>query len=166
MDVLDRADELELRDLVHQVQVVEALDAVAIALMDRIDPHLAGPSERPRAAAFSNRDLRRAGRLRYRPAAPGYDHIVRRGGRVRDANWRHDGHWAPGRPPVAAEALLEHLRRRPDTCARGPLRTPAPVAAGAADASTMTTMFDADPLHAARELELPGPERPEHAADG
>ena len=55
----------------------QALDAVQIALMDRIDPDPAGPSERLRAAAFPNRDLRRAGRLRDRPAAPG---IAARGG--------------------------------------------------------------------------------------
>ena len=71
VDVLDRADALELRDFVHQIQMVEALDAVQVALTDRIDPDPAGPSERLRAAAFPNRDLRRAGRLRDRPAAPG-----------------------------------------------------------------------------------------------
>ncbi len=58
----------------------QALDAVQIALMDRIDPDPAGPSERLRAAAFPNRDLRRAGRLRDRPAAPG---IAARGGTPR-----------------------------------------------------------------------------------
>ena len=63
------------------------------------------------------------------PVVSLYDHVVRRGGRVRDAHWRHDAHWTPASHQWAAEAILEHLRRRPDTCARGPLRTPAPGAA-------------------------------------
>ena len=70
VDMLDRADALELGDLIHQVHVVEALDAVQVALMDGIDPHPAGLSERLRAAAFPDRDLHRARRQRRRPAAP------------------------------------------------------------------------------------------------
>ena len=70
-----------------------------------------------------------AGELRI-PVVSLYDHIVRRGGRVRDAHWRHDGHWNPAGHQWAAEAILEHLLRRPDVCARGPRRTPAPGAAG------------------------------------
>ena len=66
-----------------------------------------------------------AGELRI-PVVSQYDHIVRRGGRVRDAHWRHDYHWTPAGHQWAAEAILEHLRRRPDVCARGPRRTPAP----------------------------------------
>ena len=62
------------------------------------------------------------------PVVSLYDHIVRRGGRVRDAHWRHDGHLNPAGHQWAAEAILEHLRRRPDVCARGPRRTPPPAA--------------------------------------
>ena len=57
------------------------------------------------------------------PVVSLYDHVVRRGGRVRDAHWRHDLHWSPAGHQWAAEAIFEHLRRRPDTCARGPRRT-------------------------------------------
>ena len=60
------------------------------------------------------------------PVVSLHDHIVRRGGRVRDAHWRHDSHWTPAGHQWAAEAILEHLRRYPDTCARGPRRTPPP----------------------------------------
>ena len=54
------------------------------------------------------------------------DHIVRRGGEVRNARWPHDFHWSPAGHQWAAEALLEHLRRNPEVCAaRGtqPART-------------------------------------------
>ena len=68
-----------------------------------------------------------AGELRI-PVVSQYDHIVRRGGRVRDAHWRNDWHWSPAGHQWAAEAILEHLRRRPDVCARGPRRTPPPAA--------------------------------------
>ena len=55
---------------IHQVHVVEALDAVQVALMDGIDPHPARLSERLRAAAFPDHDLHRARRQRRRSAAP------------------------------------------------------------------------------------------------
>ena len=57
------------------------------------------------------------------PVVSLYEYIVRRGGRVRDAHWRNDWHWTPAGHQWAAEAILEHLRRRPDVCARGPRRT-------------------------------------------
>ena len=72
-----------------------------------------------------------AGELRI-PVVSLYDHIVRRGGRVRDAHWRHDVHWTPAGHQWAAEAILEHLRLRPDVCARGPRRTPTPASREAA----------------------------------
>ena len=85
-----------------------------------------------------------AGELRI-PVVSLYDHIVRRGGRVRDAHWRHDVHWTPAGHQWAAEAILEHLRRRPDVCARGPRRTP---------------------TSASREAATGVAAVPEHAADG
>ena len=83
-----------------------------------------------------------AGELRI-PVVSLYDHIVRRGGRVRDAHWRHDYHWTPAGHQWAAEAIFEHLRRHPDVCARGPRRTPTPAAREAA------TGVAAVPEHAA-----------------
>ena len=77
------------------------------------------------------------------PVVSLYDHVVRRGGRVRDAHWRRDYHWTPAGHEWAAEAILEHLRRRPDVCARGPRRTPTPASREAA------TGVAAVPEHAA-----------------
>ena len=77
------------------------------------------------------------------PVVSLYGHVVRRGGRVRDAHWRHDDHWSPAGHQWAAEAILEHLRRRPDVCARGPRRTPTPASREAA------TGVAAVPEHAA-----------------
>ena len=77
------------------------------------------------------------------PVVSLYDHIVGRGGRVRDAHWRRNYHWTPAGHQWAAEAILEHLRRRPDVCARGPRRTPTPAAREAA------TGVAAVPEHAA-----------------
>ena len=83
-----------------------------------------------------------AGKLRI-PVVSQYDHIARLGGRVRDAHWRHDPHWTPAGHEWAAEAILEHLRRRPDVCARGPRRPPPPASREAA------TGVAAVPEHAA-----------------
>ena len=47
-----------------------------------------------------------------------YDHIIRRGGRTWDARWPHDMHWNPTGHRWAAEALLEYLKRHPETCDR------------------------------------------------
>ena len=80
------------------------------------------------------------------PVVSLHDHVVRRGGRVRDAHWRHDAHWTPAGHQWAAEAILEHLRRRPDVCARGPRAGRRPL------------------LHEMREPERPAV--PEHAAGG
>ena len=44
------------------------------------------------------------------------DWIVRSGGRIEDAHWLHDGHWTPQGHQWAAEALLDWLRRHPETC--------------------------------------------------
>ena len=70
VEVLDRADELELGNLIDEVQVVQALEAIAVALMNRIDSHVTGLSERLRPAPFADRHLHRARRDRCRPASP------------------------------------------------------------------------------------------------
>ena len=57
MEVLDRADELELGDLVHQVHVVQAFQVIQIGLVDGIDPDIAGAPERRRPTALANGDL-------------------------------------------------------------------------------------------------------------
>ena len=54
MEVLDRADELELGDLVHQVHVVQAFQVIQIGLVDGIDPDIAGAPERRRPTALAN----------------------------------------------------------------------------------------------------------------
>ena len=84
-----------------------------------------------------------AGKLRI-PVVSLHDHVVGRGGRIRDAHWRHNSHWSPAGHQWAAEAILEHLRRHPDVCARGPRRTPPPAAREAA-----TGVVAASPEHAA-----------------
>ena len=58
-DALDRADELELGDLVDQIDMIEPLDAVEIALIDRVDAQEAGLAFRTGLAALA--DLYRGG---------------------------------------------------------------------------------------------------------
>ena len=50
------------------------------------------------------------------PVIGQHDWIVRSGGRVEDANWRHDHHWSPQGHQWAAEALFDWLRRHPEVC--------------------------------------------------
>ena len=44
------------------------------------------------------------------------DWIVRSGGRVEDAQFRHDIHWNAQGHQWAAEAILDWLRRHPEVC--------------------------------------------------
>ena len=60
---------LELGDLVDEVEVVEALDAVEVSLVDRIDPQVAGLSEGLGPAPLADGDVHGAGRRGHRPAA-------------------------------------------------------------------------------------------------
>ena len=60
--------ELELGDLVDEVEVVEALDAVEVSLVDRIDPQVAGLSEGLGPAPLADGDVHGAGRRGHRPA--------------------------------------------------------------------------------------------------
>ncbi len=46
------------------------------------------------------------------------DYILRRGARLTDAQWPHDGHWNPAGHQWAAEALLEYIEQRPEVCDR------------------------------------------------
>ena len=39
------------------------------------------------------------------------EHIARRGGKITDAHWRHDGHWSPQGHTWAAEAIVEHMAK-------------------------------------------------------
>ena len=52
------------------------------------------------------------------------EYILRQGGELRDAAWRHNDHWSPAGHRWAAEALLEHLQRHPEICEREPARVP------------------------------------------
>ena len=60
---------LELGDLVDEVEVVEALDAVEVSLVDGIDPQVAGLSEGLGPAPLADGDVHGAGRRGHRPAA-------------------------------------------------------------------------------------------------
>ena len=44
------------------------------------------------------------------------DYILRQGAAVKDAQWPNDGHWNAAGHRWAAEALLEHIERRPEVC--------------------------------------------------
>ena len=44
------------------------------------------------------------------------DYILRQGGRITDAHWRHDRHWNATGHQWAAEALLEYLKENPYIC--------------------------------------------------
>ena len=48
------------------------------------------------------------------------EYILRRGGELRDVVWAHNDHWNAAGHFYAAEALLEHLQRRPEICDRVP----------------------------------------------
>ena len=54
--MLDGPHHLPLRDFVHGVDVVNALDSVQIALMHRVHAQVAGPSAGLRLAALADRD--------------------------------------------------------------------------------------------------------------
>ena len=44
------------------------------------------------------------------------DYILRQGAALSDARWPHDDHWTPAGHQWAAEALLEYIEQRPETC--------------------------------------------------
>ena len=61
-DAFARADELKLRDLIDQIERVQALGAVEVPLVDRIDPHEPGTALGMGPAPFANRDRGGPGR--------------------------------------------------------------------------------------------------------
>ena len=50
------------------------------------------------------------------PVVNQYDYIERIGGKIEDAQFRHDWHWSPQGHQWAAEALMEWLRENPQVC--------------------------------------------------
>lgn len=46
-----------------------------------------------------------------------HDYLIRRSRSIEAVHWRHDQHWNATGHQLAAEALLEYLRRSPETCA-------------------------------------------------
>lgn len=50
------------------------------------------------------------------PVLSQYDHILRQGGAIEDANWPYDGHWTPAGHQWAAEVLLDYLQQNPEIC--------------------------------------------------
>ena len=63
------------------------------------------------------RQLRELAAERQIPLIDQADYIRRQGAALRDAEWRHDGHWNPQGHQWAAEALLEFLLGNPEVCA-------------------------------------------------
>ena len=50
------------------------------------------------------------------PVLSQYDHILRQGGAIEDANWPYDSHWTPAGHQWAAEVLLDWLQQNPAIC--------------------------------------------------
>ena len=50
------------------------------------------------------------------PVLSQYDHILRHGGAIEDANWPYDSHWTPAGHQWAAEVLLDWLKQNPSIC--------------------------------------------------
>lgn len=60
--------------------------------------------------------LKRMAEVNEIPVIDQYDYIHRRGGKIADAHWPHDGHWNRIGHRWAAESLLEYLWRHPGIC--------------------------------------------------
>ena len=76
------------------------------------------------------------------------DHVRRRGAALRDARWANDLHWNAAGHRWPAEALLDHLKRNPEVCARRPAKK-VPAAAGPAERHRTESGLDdrhADPV--------------------
>ena len=68
-DALHRSDELELCDLVDQIDVVQALGTVEVALMDGVHPHDTGTALGVRSASLADADVHRSGLFHVAAAA-------------------------------------------------------------------------------------------------
>ena len=141
MEVLDRADELELGDLVHQVHVVQAFQVIQIGLVDGIDPDIAGAPEtasadgarqwRPGLGASGWRWFRgavdtwssaagcRGGRWRCRPG-------VRTGGRQSDGRRAHRACAWPARTRCRGAGRARREARCRCSCSGGGTAVGAP----------------------------------------
>ena len=167
MEVLDRADALELGDLVHQVHVVQAFQVIQIGLVDGIDPDIAGAPERRRPTALANGDLDWA-----RPGGGGSAAPLIRG-RVPQVVEVAGGDAGQAFEPAVAKAMVgartELARGRPGQGAVEPVElgekpdVDARVAAGARPSGRPAAVGDApgDPLLGQQPGEL-GARQPGH----
>jgi hypothetical protein len=96
--------ELKLRDAVHGIDVVDAFDAVLIALMDGVDTDKAGAALRCRGPTLSDRHTVPLGR---RACSRG------RGAGCTDAPPRSSQALVAGVPEQRHRPLQQALRRRP-----------------------------------------------------
>lgn len=75
-----------------------AADGARLVVLATHEVH--GASEHRLRKILSDRDI---------PLIAMTGHIAARGGKIADAQWRHDGHWSPQGHTWAAEAVLEHM---------------------------------------------------------
>ena len=107
-DRRDGADELVLRDLVHHVDQIHALGAVAVALVDGVDSQEAGQAVRLRRPPDAHRHRRRLGPCDHRaprPVGAGTPQVV-------DVARRDPGEALEARVPEDMVLAVQHGPRR------------------------------------------------------